>query len=76
MSLNNKLLRDENGNKLYFEGFILDITERKKNEFIIKKKVEDLQWHYDIAINRELKMVELKTEINSLLEELNKEKKY
>jgi len=76
VSLNTKLLRDENGNKLYYEGFILDITERKENELTIKKKMEELQWHYDIAINRELKMVELKKEINSLLVELNRDKKY
>ena len=69
-------MRDENGNKLHYEGFILDITERKENELTIKKKMEELQWHYDIAINRELKMVELKKEINSLLEELNRDKKY
>ena len=76
VSLNTKLLRDENGNKLHYEGFILDITERKENELTIKEKMEKLQWHYDIAINRELKMVELKKEINSLLEELNRDKKY
>jgi PAS domain S-box-containing protein len=76
VSINAKLIRDENGNKLYYEGFILDITERKENELTIKKKMEELQWHYDIAINRELKMVELKKEINSLLEELNRDKKY
>lgn len=76
VSINTKLIRDENGNKLYYEGFILDITERKENELTIKKKMEELQWHYDIAINRELKMVELKKEINSLLEELNRDKKY
>jgi len=76
VSINTKLLRDENGNKLYYEGFILDITERKENELTIKEKMEKLQWHYDVAINRELKMVELKKEINSLLEELNRDKKY
>jgi two-component system, cell cycle sensor histidine kinase and response regulator CckA len=66
VSLNTKLLRDKNGNKLYYEGFALDITERKENEFIIKKKMGELQWYYDIAISRELKMVELKNEINEL----------
>lgn len=76
VSINTKLLRDENGDMLYYEGFILDITERKENELTIKKKLEELQWHYDIAINRELKMVELKKEINNLLVELNRDKKY
>jgi PAS domain S-box-containing protein len=76
VSLNCRLLHDEQGNKLYYEGFILDITVRKENELIIKNKLADLQWHYDIAINRELRMSELKEEVNSLLIELNKEKKY
>lgn len=76
VSINAKVIRDENGNKLYYEGFILDITERKENELTIKEKMEKLQWHYDVAINRELKMVELKKEINSLLVELNRDKKY
>jgi two-component system, cell cycle sensor histidine kinase and response regulator CckA len=75
VSLNSKLLRDKAGNKLYYEGFVLDITEQKENELIIKKKIEDLQWHYDIAINRELKMVELKKEIAELSKKLNKEEK-
>jgi two-component system cell cycle sensor histidine kinase/response regulator CckA len=76
VSINTKLIRDENANKLHYEGFILDITERKENELTIKEKMEKLQWHYDVAINRELKMVELKKEINSLLAELNRDRKY
>jgi len=76
MSTNTRIVRDKMGNKLYYEGFSLDVTKRKENELLIKEKLEKLQWHYDVAINRELKMVELKKEINSLLEELNRDKKY
>lgn len=76
ISLNTKIVRDEFGNKLYYEGFIIDITDRKKNELTIQKKIEQLQWYYDIAINRELKMVELKQEVNELLKKLNKEARY
>jgi len=76
MSTNTRIVCDKMGNKLYYEGFALDVTKRKENELTIKEKLEKLQWHYDVAINRELKMVELKKEINSLLAELNRDKKY
>ena len=76
VSMNVKLIRGENAEKLYYEGFLEDITDRKHKELEIKKKMENLQWHYDIAIQRELKMVELKKEINELLVKLGKEKKY
>jgi hypothetical protein len=70
------MVRDANGKILYLEGFIVDITNRKNKEFEIKRKMEDLQWHYDIAIQRELKMVELKKEVNELLLRLGAEIKY
>jgi PAS domain S-box-containing protein len=76
VSLNARLVRNENEEPLYFEGFIEDITNRKKNEQEIQNKMENLQWYYDIAISRELKMAELKKEINSLLIEAGYEKKY
>ena len=76
VSLNARLVRNENEEPLYFEGFIEDITNRKKNEREIQNKMENLQWYYDIAISRELKMAELKQEINSLLIKAGKEKKY
>jgi len=76
VSQNTKLVRDVNGEKLYFEGFIVDITDRKNKELEIQKKMKELQWHFDIAIERELKMVELKNEVNQLLLRLGSEKKY
>ena len=76
MSTNTRIVRDKMGNKLHYEGFALDITKRKENELTIQKKVEELQWYYDIAISRELKMVELKKEINELLKKGGKDVKY
>jgi len=76
MSSTTRIVRDKMGNKLYYEGFALDITKRKENELTIQKKVEELQWYYDIAISRELKMVELKKEINDLLKKMGKDGKY
>jgi two-component system, cell cycle sensor histidine kinase and response regulator CckA len=76
VSLNSKLIRDEQGKGVYIEGFIQDITERKNNELEIEKKMKELQWHFDIAMQRELKMVELKKEINELLVKAGEEKRY
>ena len=67
ISTNTRIVYDKDGKKLYYEGFALDITKRKEHELTIQKKIEELQWYYDIAISRELKMVELKKEINELL---------
>lgn len=56
--------------------------ERKKaeekilrSEEELKKRVKELEEFYDMALTRELKMIELKEEIESLKEELGKYKK-
>ena len=44
VSLNAKIVRDENGNEIYTEGFIEEITERKKTEIELiaaKEKAEE-----------------------------------
>lgn len=68
---------------LYYRGTVEDITESKraqeallKSEKELKKRVEELEDYYDIAVRRELKMHELKDEIESLKEELKKYKAY
>ena len=52
-----------------------DITERKKAEEEIKKKVRELEEFYEMAVNRELRMKELKKEIKKLEEKLSKYEK-
>jgi len=47
----------------------------KKGEVELKKRVKELEEFYDIAVGRELRMKELKEEIESLKEELEKYKK-
>lgn len=54
---------------------ITDITQRKRMENELKKKVKELEEFYDIAIGRELRMKELKEEIERLKGELEKDKK-
>jgi PAS domain S-box-containing protein len=59
----------EFGGKKYLLGIIRDITE-------LKKKTEALKRFNKLAVGRELRMIELKKEINGLLEDLDKEPRY
>jgi len=60
----------------FYLSFHQDITERKEAEAAVQKKIADLEWFNNIAVGRELKMVELKKEINQLLKKIGLEKKY
>ncbi|MEN8262338.1 MAG: PAS domain S-box protein [Nitrospirota bacterium] len=55
-----------------------DITDRKNMENEIKERIKELEIFYEAAVNRELKMKELKKEIQKLKDELSqyKEKTY
>jgi len=60
-------------------GFVIcgrNITERKNMEVALKKKMYDLERFNKLTVGRELKMIELKKEINDLLEKAGQEKKY
>ncbi|MBF0257489.1 MAG: transporter substrate-binding domain-containing protein [Desulfamplus sp.] len=53
-----------------------DVTERKQAEKQLKSQMEDLAQFSRLTINREERMIELKEEINSLMEQLGKGQKY
>ena len=57
-------------------GIITDITDHKQTEKVIKQKVESLESYHNLMVGRELKMIELKKEINNLLLLLGEEEKY
>ena len=57
-------------------GLMMDITERKAAEEEIKKKADELEKFNKLAVGREFKMIELKKEINALLEKLGEEPGY
>jgi|GEM_PF-2221889 len=53
-----------------------DITDRKKSDVALKKKIEELQWMNHLMVDREVKMIDLKKEINALLISMGKNEKY
>jgi PAS domain S-box-containing protein len=55
---------------------IHDVTERKKAEKELKEKIEELERYKKITVDREMKMIELKTEINKLHEKLGEKSRY
>lgn len=66
------LVRDINNSPLYFVTQVQDITTTKEQEELLKKKVESLERFQKITVDRELKMVELKQQIEQLKLELKK----
>jgi PAS domain S-box-containing protein len=53
-----------------------DITERRHMEKDLRRNVEELERFNRLAIGRELKMIQLKEEINELREQLGQDEKY
>ncbi|MDF7801751.1 PAS domain S-box protein [Pontiellaceae bacterium B1224] len=68
--------RNSSGELIGTVGVVLDITERKKAEAIQRKRTEDLEQFNKMATGRELRMVELKKEINDLCRELGRAEPY
>jgi PAS domain S-box-containing protein len=57
-------------------GIAIDITERKIAEAALKEKTDELMRFNNLMLGRELKMIELKREINELLEHSGAPSKY
>jgi len=59
-----------------FACIFTDITERKLAEEGLFKKTEDLSRYNKMMVGRELKMIQLKKEINALLKKYGEKEKY
>jgi len=70
------LILDNEGNPEFFVGMFTDVTDLKKHQEILKRERDALARFKKITINRELNALKLKEEINQLLGELGREKKY
>ena len=68
--------RDEEHGVLRMVGTVLDITSRKKAEEELKLNMDDMERFISMAVGREERMIELKVEINNLLQEMGQAKKY
>ena len=69
-------LFDETGKVLSVYTTMEDITENKQIEQALKVKVNELERYKTITVNREMKMMELKNEINELYIKQNQKPKY
>jgi len=67
--------KDADGRVVGLNGIMSDITKHKKMEQEINKRVKELEEFYQMAVGRELRMAELKREIEKLQKELSKYRK-
>lgn len=63
-----------------FEGGVLaifnDITERKETELQLTRQIEELRAWHDVTLGRELRILELKREVDELLGEAGRPPRY
>ncbi len=57
-------------------AFVLDITERKRAEEELFRRMDELQRFHELTVGREARMVELKKEINALLRKAGLPERY
>jgi PAS domain S-box-containing protein len=66
---------DRSGELIFF-GTVQDITERKRTEEELIRKMQEIERMNEMYVGREVRMIDLKDEINVLLEELGQPPKY
>jgi PAS domain S-box-containing protein len=76
LHLSLSVLRDENGSPIELIGYSLDITERKKAEEALRQSNEELNRFNRAAVGRELRMIELKKEVNELYAQTGRPPQY
>lgn len=76
ISMHVSFIRDRNGNPIGIQGVTRDITQRKKAEEALKNKIDELERFHKLTVDREFTMIELKKEINEMLEKNGKPAKY
>ncbi len=57
-------------------AIVRDVSERKRMEKELKEKIEELERFYNLAIDRELRMIELKKEVDELRRKCGEKPKY
>ena len=69
-------VQDKTGDIIGVAIFAQEITERKHMEEELRRNVEELEQFSNLAIGREIKMIQLKEEINELRDQLGQREKY
>jgi PAS domain S-box-containing protein len=70
------VIKNRSGGSVGYQSAVLDITDRKQAERELQEKMNELETFYRATLGREERVVELKQEVNELLEQLGKNKKY
>jgi len=68
--------RDSDGKATEMTGVHVDITDRRQMEEELRRNLEELEQFNKLAVGRELKMIQLKEEINELMGQLGQGEKY
>ena len=76
VQLSASMVTDEGGKPISMMSSFMDVTERKRAEEALAQRVEELERFHRLTVGRELRMVELKRQINELSEQLGKEAPY
>jgi PAS domain S-box-containing protein len=74
--LSKGIIETDNNGKKIVSGVLQDTTEKKIIEIALNDKIKELSDFINNVVSREVKMTELKEEINELLKELGREPKY
>jgi PAS domain S-box-containing protein len=76
LSMNARIVHTDEKGTFVIEGFTTDITERKRAEKLLQEKVDELERFNRLMVGRELRMIELKQEINQLCDQLGTSPRY
>jgi PAS domain S-box-containing protein len=71
-----RLITDETGAPLGLMGISRDIRDRKQMQLQLQSTMNELKSFNQAMIGREIRMIELKQEVNRLLEKLGQPEKY
>jgi PAS domain S-box-containing protein len=69
-------IKDASGKAVGIQCIFEDITERKRAEEELRKRMEELVAWHDVTIGREGRVMELKNEVNDLLAKLGQPPRY
>jgi len=69
-------VKNTSGKTIGCQSAVIDITEHRQAEKELEERMDDQERFSRLTIGREEKMIQLKEEINTLQEQMGKEKRY